>query len=80
MEAHVHEFSRAGREVGLVCTDGDSTCVHKLGSRFALLAAPGNCRLDLPVHMKGEIRMKIIIPDTRAMYCFDIDHQGAFAT
>jgi hypothetical protein len=30
MEAHVHEFNKAGGEVGLVCTDGDSTCVHKV--------------------------------------------------
>jgi hypothetical protein len=26
--------------------------------------------------MHGEIGMKTIIPDTRAMYCFDINHQG----
>jgi hypothetical protein len=39
-----------------------------------LLAAPENYRLELPVHMQGEIRMKIIIPDARTMYCFDIDH------
>jgi hypothetical protein len=76
MEAHVHGFDKAGGEVGLVCTDGDITYVHKVGSRFALLAAPENYRLELPVHMPGEIRMKSIIPDTRAIYCFDMDHQG----
>jgi hypothetical protein len=47
-----------------------------MGSRFALLAAPENYHLELPGHMQGENRMKIIIPDTWAMYCFDIDHQG----
>jgi hypothetical protein len=62
--------------VGWACIDGDSRDVHKVGSRFALLAAPENYRLELPVHMQGEIRRKIIIPDTRDMDCFDIDHQG----
>jgi hypothetical protein len=41
-----------------------------------LLAARKNYRLELPVHMQGEIRRKIIIPDTRAIHCFDMGRQG----
>jgi hypothetical protein len=55
-------------------SDGDITYAHKVGSRFALLAASENYRLELPVHTQGE--MKIMIPDPRAVCCFDIDHQG----
>jgi hypothetical protein len=57
-------------------SNGSITHVHKVGSRFALLAASENYRLELPVHMQGEIRMKVIIPDSRAMSCFDMDHRG----
>jgi lysyl-tRNA synthetase class I len=54
MEAHVDGFDKAGGEVGLVCSD--STYVHKVGSPFALLAAPENDHIELPVHMQGWIR------------------------
>jgi hypothetical protein len=64
MAAHIHEFNKAGGEVGLVCTDGDITYVHKVRSRFALPAAPENYSLEPPVHTQGEIRMKVLIPDT----------------
>jgi hypothetical protein len=76
MEARTHESKKTGREVGLVCTDGDSTFVNEVGSRVALLAAPGNYRLELPVHMQGEFRVKNIISDTRATSCHGIDQQG----
>jgi hypothetical protein len=52
----VLEFDKAGGEVGLVCTDGDSTYVLKVGSRFALLAARENYHRELPVHMQGDSR------------------------
>jgi hypothetical protein len=76
MEAHVHEFDKAGGEVDLVCIRRRHHVRSQGGIAFALLAAPENYRLELPVHTQGEIRMQITIPDTRAMYCFDIDRHG----
>jgi hypothetical protein len=80
VNASVYETVRMlganGIDVRWVCTDGDSTYVQTLATAFARVRELESYNLWLPSHRQTELASSIFIPETKALYCSDVDHQG----